>query len=69
MKTLISQLLSSKTRQLGHADKGFIDIGSDTRVAAVHIVSFSCGCCERGLCQTKSSLVMCFHPVGKCSVK
>lgn len=59
MKALISQLLSSTSRQLGHADKGRIDIGSDTRVAAVHIMSFSCGCCERRLCQTKWSVVMC----------
>lgn len=63
IKSLVSQLLSSKTRQLGHADKRRIDICSDTRVAAVHVVSLSCGCCERELCQTQSRLA------GKCRVK
>lgn len=69
MKSFISRLPSTKTRQLGRADKRCIDIGSDTRVAAVHIMSFTWGCCERGLCQTQARLAMSFLPVGKCGVK
>lgn len=57
MKSVISQLPRSRSRQLGHADKRRIDIGSDTRVAAVHIMSLSGGGCEGG---TLSDTVTCF---------
>lgn len=69
IKSPRSQLHPCRTRQLGHADKRCIDIGGDTRVAAVHIVSLSRGCRERRLCQTNSCLVMCFLPAGICRVK
>lgn len=56
-KSLVSQFLPYRTRQVGHADKRHIDISGDTRAAAVHAMSYSGCCLERGLCQARSDVL------------
>lgn len=51
--SLLKKKKKKSSRQLGRADKRLIDIGGDTRVAAVHIMSLARGCGERGHCQAR----------------
>lgn len=64
-KSLISQLPSGRSTRVVQTDKGRIDVVCDTRVAAVHIMSFSRGCAERALCHKVQSADVLSAPVGR----
>lgn len=69
IKTHISQLLSSRTRQLGHPDKGRIDM-EVTHGWQLYTSCHSVVAAVKGdVVRKERSLVMCPDPVGKRSVK